>query len=1323
MRHTKRNMIWTFLFVLGFCCVFTGMALAQVDQGAINGVVKDTKGAVVQGAQVTLTNTDTNFSLKNTTDAKGNYSFSPIKIGHYILSASAPKFATTTQENITVNIQDILNIGLTLKPGGVSETVTVTSAPPILDNENATVGQVMDTDTINATPLNGRNWVYIAQLTAGVAPGLSAGGARGGGTGDFSANGQRTTQNNFILDGVDNNVNVDDFQNGASYNVRPPPDALAEFKIDTSNYSAEFGHSAGAVLIASVKSGTNKFHGDAWEYVRNNRFDGADWTAGGVVPAYHQNQFGATLGGPIWKNKLFYFGDAEMNRIAIAYPLLLSVPTATERTGDLSEWFLTAKTGKNAPFGFFEPNSAGQVALTGTPGAIANPDPTCATYATTCAWDPATPGSGVGAATTNNYAGAGNAALSGQFNATGMASPLADAVALEVLQDFPLPNTGGWTGSSSDAPGSGLLYNNFQLNDPIHDNTFQWDQRLDWNLSAKDQAYARYSYTHEQTAAKPPLGPVLDGGYYLPSPGVSAALVLNMAENFMVSETHLFSPSLINEFRFGYNWGHFVIGQENANTPASTLIPGMGGVPFTGFAGPNGGTPFILLGGKRRLTYAGSPTDVPSVERQNVYQILDNVTKIHGSHSIKFGGELQSIRTAFAQSQYPRGRYNYNGQYTEKADINGTQTPLTNEGIADLLTDNQGNIGLSPGWDTSYYRNYRAAYFQDDWKFNSKLTVNLGLRYDFIQPASSKGGEVANLVISSANITALGLGTSGQSATGVAQWVMPAMVAASAPLSANFQSLLASDHIALNYTTAHQNSLISVQHYNFAPRIGLAYQINPKTVARAAYGLFYGAIEAPGGAELETNYPFTYQVVMDNQYVVQYGGCYPSTETGAFNVKSQCPSNGTSDDPVAKNVTPFPGMGGETSTGQVAEPNGFNDFKFPTSIEAGGSLYFANGGLGDFASASAISMAQSNPKTPYTQDFNLTIEREITPTLVATIAYVGNNSKHTFAGLQPLSALAITSNANVNHQQGVVAFPGISTENPMESWTGSSIYNSLQAKIEQRLHNGLSFLATYTFAHAEDDAGNPGIGGGPPYRNTNLIPIKDEMTNSNYDTRQRVTVNGLYDLPFGKGRKYMHEGGVLDYIVGGWSTSLTWTAQTGIPFTVGTGGNGFVSASGFANVNAIRIGDPFKGGGTAPAANIDMQGVTCPASVRNRTNWYNPCAFIDPLPGSNLSSTPTSADFVTTEAGAIAYGGGKANQIHGPGFERINMSAFKNFKTWRDQYVQFRADAFNLFNTPSNGQPNDQNLDGTAGNIVSVQQFQANTPDARFFQLAAKYVF
>jgi hypothetical protein len=1302
LRRTAQSVMFMTLFLLGCCGVFSArMAFAQADQGAITGVVKDATGAVIPGAQVTLTNTDTNFVLQGKSGPQGEYVFSPIKIGNYTVSATATGFETTTQENVHVNIQDRLYIPVVLKLGAAKETVTVTSAPPMLQHENGTVGQVMDTETINNTPLNGRNWVYIAQLTAGVAPGLAAGGARGGNTGDFSANGQRTTQNNFILDGVDNNVNVDDFQNGASYNVRPPPDALAEFKIDTSNYSAEFGHSAGAVVNASIKSGTNQIHGDVWEYVRNNIFDGADWDAGGVVPAYHENQFGATLGLPIWKNKFFYFGDAEANRIAFAQPDPgLTVPTPSMRNGDFSELFDANMNSAGNPVGIFAPNTGGQLPLTQGGGAVANPGGPCS-YSTAngyvgngcsvLAWNAGTPGQGFTGPTTTNVLSPGDPSVGGMM----------DIVAQEVLNHYPLPNAGGWNKANLSTPDSGQSYANYNVNLPIHDDTFQWDQRLDWNLSAKNQSYARYSYTHEQTSYAPPLGPILDGGGF-----GSDGTVFNLAQNFMASDTHIFSPTVVNEFRFGYNWGLYEYSQLNSGTPADSLIPGMGGVPFTGFAGPNGGLPSLRIVG---LTAAGASHDTPSTERQNVYQILDNVTKIHHNQSFKFGVQLESIRTAFAQSTYPRNGYNFNGEYTGKdygsgANYGGISN--TGTGAADMLTDNMGNIKMSPGWDTEYYRNYRAAYIQDDWKLNSRMTVNLGLRYDFIQPDSSKAGNLANFIIGSQSLTAEGQGVGGGDAIGTGHYVLPAQVANSAVLASSFVSGLQGNSINIQYTNANPHSLVSVQHYNFGPRIGFAYQIDPKTVVRSGYGMFYGAIEAPGGAELETNYPFSYTVVVNNQYLTQYGACDPNTQGGAFNINSGCPSNSTAD--ANYTTTPSPG---------ASVPTGLTPLAYATTIESGASGFLNNGGIAAYGTSSGVAMSDSNIKTPYTQSYNLTVEREVSKDMVASVAYVGNNAKHTFAGTNPLGPLAVTNPSELSTQ----AFPTLSLSASAEQWIGESMYNGLQAKLEKRYSDGLSFLASYTWSHAMDDAGNPGIGGGPPYRNTNLIPLKQEFTSSNYDTRQRVTVNGFYDLPFGTGRKYLQQGGLLDYLVGGWSTSLTWTAQTGIPFTVITGGGNFQGADGFNQLNAIKVGNPFKGGGSIPAANLDSS--ACPATVRNRTNWYNPCAFIDPKPGSNIPL----GTLLTDLSDAIAYSGSKANQIHGPGWERINMSGFKNFKTLHGQYVQVRADAFNLFNTPSWGQPSGDgganDLSATGGLITGVQSFQLHTPDARFFQLAAKYVF
>ena len=412
---------------------------AQTDQGAITGVVQDSSGAVIPNAQVTATNIDTGLALETKSNNSGVFVFSPLKIGRYTVSASSTGFQTVSHENLHLDIQERLNLSFKLPTGAVTETVKVDSEAPVLQTQDAAVGQVISTKEINDTPLNGRNWVYIAQLTSGVAPPF--GNTRGSGSGDFVANGQRAEQNNFILDGVDNNTNLVDFLNGASYIMRPPPDALSEFSLQTSNFSAEFGHSAGAVLQANIKSGTNQIHGDVWEYLRNTNLDAIPWNAGpgAVVPPYHQNQFGATLGLPIWKNKLFYFGDMEVNRISISNPTLINVPSALERQGNFSELLNGDLSGVGAPTLLYQPNSA----------------------------DPTKP-----------------LVCNGQQNV--FCASQINSVAQGILNLYPAPNTG-----------NGNLFNNYRVNVGNTDDTIQWDQRLDWNVNAKDQSYVRYSYLHE----------------------------------------------------------------------------------------------------------------------------------------------------------------------------------------------------------------------------------------------------------------------------------------------------------------------------------------------------------------------------------------------------------------------------------------------------------------------------------------------------------------------------------------------------------------------------------------------------------------------------------------------------------------------------------------------------------------------------------------------------------------------------------------------------------------------------------------------------------
>lgn len=1179
--NRNRSRVRRFVTIVG--CMFALICAAvdshaQVDQGAITGVVKDSTGAVIANATVTVTNTDTNLTLEGKTDNTGVYIFSPLKIGHYKVTATAPGFATTSQENLQLDVQARLNISLTLNPGTASENVTVSTAPPLLQTEQASVGQVISTTEINNTALNGRNWVYIAHLTAGVAP--SVGQSRGSSSGDFFANGQRATQNNFILDGVDNNINVIDFMNGASYSVRPPPDALAEFKIETSNFSAEFGHSAGAVLNASLKAGTNQLHGSLWEYFRNTHLDARDWNAQ-KVPAYHENQFGATLGFPIIRNKLFYFGDVEANRITLGSTSTSSVPTPLMRQGNFSELLNTALTGQKGPIQLYQPNSGA--------------DPGDATKYLQC---------------------------NGQNNV--FCPSQMSSLALNVLNLYPLPNTN-----------AGKLTNNYVVTLSNRNNTFQWDQRVDWNITGRDQAFARFSYQHIQGSNPQALGNIL---------GAGTASMTVLGEGVVGSWTHIFNPRLINEMRYGYNYGAFFNLQLGYNDPSFAARNGFGGVP-SGAAFPlNGGAPVGVVSG---MSTFGDNASYPSVEHQNVYQLLDNVTKIIGSHSIKMGLSLQSIRMAFLQPSHSRGQYNYTGLYTSARGAS-----LTGYGVADFLA-NQMNSGLvSNEFNVNDTRWYRSAYFEDDWKVNQKLTVNLGLRYDFYQPYKENGGNQADFFINSAGLGTGNLTTS-NIGVGGGVYLIPRQ-AQNVPVSTNFMSALTKDNVQLQYSP--NPFLVGSQKTNFAPRLGLAYSASPKTVIRSGFGIFFGGLESFGGANLGASYPFSFS----------------STYNAPTCAKNNCPSVG------------------------ITLENGF-----ASQLAAG---------LGNAVANPVVQSIMDPIKTAYTLNYNLSIEQALAQNWVATISYVGNGSRHLETAANGNGPLALVNSATPITK--VEPFPDLGQDNLL-LFEGTSSYNSLQSKLQKRFSSGFDFLASYTYGHSFDNTSSP-ISTGTA-RDYNIIPISMEYAPSFWDLRHRFAFNGFYQIPFGKGKRFSSSNPILNGIAGDWAASLTFSAQTGSPFTV-TPDITVVSPGGRGTVKTFRIQDPFVAGGTPDASN---SGVTCAAKTRTKTNWYNPCSYANPKPASSIAS----GTYVTGIANAIEYLGGLNNQTYGPGYERVNMSLFKDVTTWHEQHVQLRVDIFNVMNHPSWGNPSIQTNASNGGQITGPKNFQANTPDARFFQLSGKYVF
>ncbi len=1155
--------------------VFGRTCTAQVDQGTITGFVQDSSGASIPNAGVLVKNIDTGLVFQTKTNESGVYVVEPLKIGNYTVTANAPGFQTVTRDNVHLDAQQRINVNVQLPTGAVSQTVTVTAAPTLLQTETGEVAQEVDTGVINNTPLNGRNWVYIAQLTAGVTSPL--GGTRGSGTGDFLANGQNAEQNNFILDGVDNNTNLVDFLNGSSYVVRPPPDALSEFTLDTSNYSAEFGHSAGAVMNASIKSGTNQIHGDFWEYLRNTNLDAQNWNAL-TIPPYHENQFGGTLGFPILPNKLFYFGDAEANRISIGQVNTLSVPTPLMRQGNFSELLNTSLTGQAQPTQLYEPNSGGATKLT----------------------------------------------CNGQNNV--FCSNQIDKVAQNILNLYPAPNANG-----------GKTFNNLVENVAQENDIWQWDQRVDLNLTQKDQAFAKFSYLHNLVSNQFPLGDILDGA------GYGGGRNRNVADNFVLSETHIFTPTLTNEFRFGFNWDSVSYQQANPNTAISTQL-GLGGVPF----GSNlGGLPLVPVSG---ITTWG--TQGNSIESQNVYQILDNVSKVVGNHSLKFGVSLQALRFFYIYYQDPRGQYTYNGLYTSNHGAS-----FTGSGVADFLANQmeQAYITLAPVVNDEEW--YDSAYAEDDWKVARRLTLNLGIRYDHYEPYREMAGKQANFVVTGP----LGIGTG----HGVYQLESQSQ---NIPLGSAFDSILAQNNVTAQYVN--NDRLATSQDFNFAPRVGFSYRVDSRSVLFGGFGIFYGALQNEGNGNLGSNFPYSATATI------------PAPSCSLNN----CPSTGV-------------------------------------TLESGLSAQLANG-FQNFVSQPGFHSIDPSVKTPYTESYSLSAQRQLSSTLAATLGYVGNISRHLPLYGSPNDALGLLApgQSTTNYK----AFPGLGGIGQI-SFTGVGTYNALQAKIEKRYSHGLTFLGTYTWGHSLTDASDAGgLETAVSDRERLLIPIIDEYTNSPFDVRQRLTVNGNYELPFGHGRAYLNQSRLADLLAGGWSTSLTFAAQTGIPFTVTPN---ISVAAGNDGSRAILKHDPYAPGGTPDPTNPS---ISCASQTRNRTNWYNPCAFANPLPG-NLIAPPgvtpgagNSYEFaspVTDTATAIELLGGRSDQIFGPGYYGVNMSLFRSVKTWREQSLQFRADSFNILNHPTLANPSLTGINSTGGGITAPKSFQSDTPDARFFQISMKYIF
>ena len=679
----------TFVVVLLWLIGVAMPGLAQVDTGTVVGTIKDSTGAVVPGATAAATEMDTGTKTTVKSDSDGNFVITPLKIGRYSVAVEASGFQREVRQNIVLDVQQTIRLDFTLKVGSVTETTEVSGAPPLLETESASLGDVVASDQVEELPLNGRRYADLAALTSGVAK-VIEGPVNGGNTptngnagGSFAVNGTRGDQNNFMLDGIDNNSN----DNG-DLAILSSVDAIAEFKIQTSNYSAEFGRSGGAVINASTKAGTNHFHGSAWEFLRNEALDARGYfeSPGSRKAPYKQNQFGVTLGGPIVKEKVFFFADYEGTRIHSAQTDFATVPTPSEATGNFSD-VLGGQSMVCGP-------KADQPCV----DALNRPIFTNEIYnpATTRTVDGSTVRDGFGFDTTTGLPIAGQAnIIPGGMSQLG----------LNYTALYPVVATAGG--------------NNYTVNAPGTHRIDQMDARVDENVSSKIQFFERFSLSQDQRFQAPVFSGIADGGNYN-----TGNRPLD-TRGFVLGYTHVITPNLVNSARLGFNRVHYIsnnptYGQQyppsGLQFPGVPNNPSINGLTWFGFSGYHG---------------LGEPLFTPTKSTTQDIQLNDTLSFVHGKHWLKVGPQFRFDQFNLLQIGQPRGNVQFSGQFT--AVDPGNQLGSGNA-IADMLL----GLAISARISTvTYFGNRQhsyGAFVEDTYKVAPNLTLDLGLRYDYATP-------------------------------------------------------------------------------------------------------------------------------------------------------------------------------------------------------------------------------------------------------------------------------------------------------------------------------------------------------------------------------------------------------------------------------------------------------------------------------------------------------------------------------------------------------------------------------------------------------------
>ena len=1111
MKHTPSISLQVTIALVGLCAPLC----AQFESAEVLGTIHDPSGQVVPRASVTLTNQATSIQATTATDDSGNYDFFDVRVGRYTVSVEAAGFAKTSATDVVVDVNARQRVDLTMQVGSVAQSVDVTGAASILETDTSEHSQVVATQEIRELPLNGRNYADLALLATNTVKSPIAVAFSPSGTpreGAFNVNGMRSTYNNFLLDGIDNNAYGTSNQGYSAQVVQPSPDAMAEFQLISTNYSAEYGRVGGAVVNGALKSGTNDFHGAAWEFLRNTDLNAVGFTfdpnpAFFRKPTLQRNQFGAAIGGPIVRNRLFFFGDYEGYRQLQRYLNTDSLPTVAEQQGILPVTVVDPLTGHVYP------------ANTQIPVAQLNPFAAAA-----LAGLPAIPASAT--------------------------SPSNDDVALLLIRDY------------SD----------------------KYDARLDGQINDKMSAFARFSQRKDIQYYQPDLtGPSGgDGNGFIHTIDQQAAL----GYDWTVTSSSIFDARL--------SWTHVLAGKTPPYIGSENLSQ-MGfdfpGLPTASWL--TGGFNTQTVGGFSNPTF-GRQTSNPQFQNPTSFGPKLAYSRTLGRHSIKTGYEFLMIRTEVLDVNPLYGQDSYSGSFSKPTCAELSQpsgctiaASSTAYNLADFIFGLPSSINLGNPYLSNLRQHVHAAYFQDDWRITPKLTLNLGLRYEFATPLWDRDNGWSNFDPATATMVRASSGG------------------------------------------LYDRALVNPNYNDWGPRAGFAW--NPATgwVMRGGYGISYDYFNRPGSAIEGINAPNALFGVLTQ--TIPAGGAVPGT--------------------FLTTLESF-------STG-IANPASFNP---------------AN---------SNVDYIPAHSPWPMIQNWFFSIQRELTSNTVLEIAYNGNRSTH----LPILGDL----NEEEPNSAGSLAKP-YPTFGPI-TWVdpvGNNHYNGASVRFEHRFAEGIYFLNSFTWGSAMGDS-EQALEYYPGYVEANPQNINDlaaEVGPSSFDVKFNNVTSMVYELPFGKGRKWGSDANpVMNAILGGWELNNINTAHTGTPINV------YYNGSNAAPVSALS--NDYRG---EPFLRPNVSGGPIPQNIGQMVNNF--------FAGYTFA-TPSAGD---------PFGDLGRNAFRAPGLVQWDMAADKNFQIRESMRLQFRSEFFNVLNKTNFGIPNTNTASSSFGTIRT-------TYPARQIQFGLKLLF